>query len=79
MMMWMNLTMIYCTKIKYHVELIYANKIFTREKNTTTTAPTHPLMSTFIRDRKKSCQSHVCTHMHNNGTVIYRHQVRKLI
>jgi hypothetical protein len=78
MMMWMNLTMIHCTTTKYHVELIYANKMFTKEKNTITIAPTRPLMSTCPRHRKQSCQSHVCTHMSNNGTVIYRSQVRKL-
>jgi hypothetical protein len=32
MMMWINLSMIHCTTIKYHVELIYANKMFTKEK-----------------------------------------------
>jgi hypothetical protein len=40
------------TTIKYHVEHIYANKMFTKEKNTITIAPTHPLMSTCPRDRK---------------------------
>jgi hypothetical protein len=78
MMMWMNLTMIHCSTIKYHIELIYANKMFTKEKNTITIAPTHSLMSTCPRDRKQSCQIHVFTHMYDNGTVIYRSQVRKL-
>jgi hypothetical protein len=32
MMMWINLTMIHCTTIKYHVELIYANKMFIKKK-----------------------------------------------
>jgi hypothetical protein len=77
MIMWMNLPMIYCTTIKYHVELIYGIKMFTKEKNIITIAPTHPLMSTCPRDRKQSCQSRVCTHMYNDGTVIYSSQVRK--
>jgi hypothetical protein len=70
MMMWMNLTMIHCTTI-------YANTMFTKEKNTIAIAPIHPLVSTCPRDRNQTCQSHVCTHMYNNGTVIYRSQVRK--
>jgi hypothetical protein len=78
MMMGINLTMIHCTTIKYHVELIYANSVFTKEKNTITISPTHPLMSTCPRDRKQSCQIHVCPHMYNNSTIIYSSQVRKL-
>jgi hypothetical protein len=49
-----------------------------QKKKTITIFPTHPLMSTCPRDRKQSCQSHVCTHMYNNSTVVYRSQVRKL-
>jgi hypothetical protein len=52
MMMWMNMTMIHCTTIKYDVEFINANKMFTKEKNTISIPPTHPLMSTCPRDRK---------------------------
>jgi hypothetical protein len=70
MMMWMNLTMIDCTTIKYHVEVIYANKMFTKEKNIITIAPTHPLMSICPKDSNQSCQSHVCTHMYNNGSYL---------
>jgi hypothetical protein len=76
MMVWMNVIMLQCCTIKYLVKLIYAKKLFKKEKYTITIAQRNPLMSTCPVDRKQFCQSHVHKLMYT--LVIYRSQVRKL-